>query len=316
VAALAALLPALAPFLAASALSLKRATAGASPALPPMRKAWAAFAVTLVLGTFLGGGLAGLWPLALPVELTGLHAAWGLLGWVAILVMGTAYQVVPMLQLTPAYPTRLTRWLTWLALAALVLHVPGTLWPAASWLSLLALPMAAAALIGFALATLDLLRRRRRKLGDATLDFWRLGMVSLLAVAAGMLASPLLPEAWADPVQLSLGLAFLLGFALSVVSGMLYKIVPFLAWFHLQAQTRAKAGTIPNMKEMIPEAAARLQLRWHLAALVLLLPAPFLPPQAAAPGALCLAASAQVLWVNLRRSRRLFLAHGGRLEPR
>lgn len=56
---------------------------------------------------------------------------------------------------------------------------------------------------------------------------------------------------------------FLLGFAASVISGMLYKIVPFLAWFHLKTQTGAKVGAIPNMKEMIPDKLARLHFRPH-----------------------------------------------------
>jgi hypothetical protein len=63
---------------------------------------------------------------------------------------------------------------------------------------------------------------------------------------------------------------FIGGFAVSVVNGMLYKIVPFLAWFHLQAQLQAKAGSIPTMKDMIAERWMRWQFRLHLAACALL----------------------------------------------
>ena len=106
---------------------------------------------------------------------------------------------------------------------------------------------------------------------------------------------------------------FMLGFAASVVSGMLYKIVPFLAWFHLKTQTGAKVSAIPNMKEMIPDRLARLHFRLHLAALLLLLPAPFLPKSAAAPGLFLLAAGALRQELNLLHARRLFLRFGGRL---
>ena len=34
-------------------------------------------------------------------------------GWILILVIGVSYQVVPMLQLTPAYPKGITTALTW-----------------------------------------------------------------------------------------------------------------------------------------------------------------------------------------------------------
>ncbi len=46
-------------------------------------------------------------------------------------------------------------------------------------------------------------------------------------------------------------LLFILGFALSVIHGMLYKIIPFLVWFHL-FRGGIKKG-VPNMKQIIPE---------------------------------------------------------------
>jgi len=49
-----------------------------------------------------------------------------------------------------------------------------------------------------------------------------------------------------------------------------FKIVPFLAWFHLQSQLQARAGTIPTMKDMIAERWMHGQFRLHLIACVLL----------------------------------------------
>ncbi len=294
----------LAPFLVGMANSLRRAASLPRVAWP-MRQAWLALLLTVVAGLWLAGALSGLGTVS--AALIAQHAAWGLAGWVLILVVGVAYQVVPMLQLTPAYPDRLSTWLTWAILAGLMLYTLAV-WRVPGWSALAALPVCIAAAV-FAATTLDLQRRRRRKLADATLDFWRLGMGSLLGCALLFPAHDWLGES----AQVSLGLAFLLGFALSVVNGMLYKIVPFLAWFHLQAQTGARAGTIPNMKDFVPDAAARLQYRAHLAGLLLLLPAPFLPAWSAIPGLLCLAISAQRLWLNLLRARRMFVGRGGRL---
>lgn len=172
--------------------------------------------------------------------------------------------------------------------------------------------MVSTAMAAFASATLDLQRRRRRRLPDVTLEFWRLGMASLLLLVPLPLAGSRLPEAWQGALEISAGLLFLLGFAASVVCGMLYKIVPFLAWFHLQTQTGAKAGSIPNMKAFVPDAASRRHLRLHLAAVLLLVPAPFLPPAFALPGLIALAASAQLLWANLLSCARLFRRYGGR----
>lgn len=302
------------PFLAGMAVSLARARTASTATLHPMRQAWFALVITLALGFWLGGALSGLWPPGPLMALTELHAAWGLLGWVLILVIGVAYQVVPMLQITPAYPAAITRWLSGGLLAGILLYSlgPALPQPAAEWTQTGAWLLVSAAMAAFAWATLGLQRRRRRRLPDATLDFWHLGMASLVLLVPLPLAWSRLPQAWQATLEISAGLLFLLGFAASVVSGMLYKIVPFLAWFHLQSQTGAKAGSIPNMREFVPDAAARRQLRLHLAAVLLLLPTPSLPTACAVPGLLLLAASALALWANLLRCARLFRRYGGR----
>jgi len=216
-----------------------------------------------------------------------------------------------MFQITPPYPPRLSVWLAGALFALLLLHA------AALLLFKAALPTVDASIAGrdlaFALATLRLQSRRRRKLPDVTLDYWRLGMASLIACVAVWLAAIIWP-AWADSdaYPLLLGVLFFGGFAVSVVAGMLYKIVPFLAWFHLQAQLQARAGSIPTMKEMIAERWMRWQFRLHLAACVLLVAALLWPQWALAAGA-TLAVSALLLWLNLLSATRRFARHGGKL---
>ena len=304
-----------APFLFAAAVSLAKAHPASPGTLHTVRLAWLALLITLLAGFALAGELAGLWSTGEQAGITGLHAAWGLLGWVLLLVMGVAYQVVPMLQITPAYPAAASAWLAPTLLTGLVLLSIAVLTPLPSQplLDLLAWLPVMAAMALFAGLTLDLLRRRRRKVRDATLSFWHLGMTSLLALTCLPVLAAALPAAARPPLETLAGLLFLLGFASSVVMGMLYKIVPFLAWFHLQTQTGARAGTIPNMKEFVPEARARRQYRLHLAAVLLLLPAPWLPPAYAVTGLAALAGSAWLLWRSLLGCDRLFRRYGGQL---
>ena len=106
---------------------------------------------------------------------------------------------------------------------------------------------------------------------------------------------------------------FIGGFAVSVVNGMLYKIVPFLAWFHLQAQLQARVGSIPTMKEMLAERWTRWQFRLHLAACALLVGATLWQQLAIAAGGV-LALSALLLWFNLLSVARRFSRHGGRFS--
>lgn len=308
-AALVALALAWLPFLAGLAGALLRTPSGGAAAWA-MRMAGLALLATVLSGLALAGGLAGHWPLPDLPRLVDLHAGWGLFGWITLLVVGVAYRVVPMLQLTPAYPRRLQVALVCLLVAGLLA------WSLADELVWLRAPALAAGGGGgllFATVTLYLQRRRRRRLADVTLDFWRLGLVALVLAALLYLALAWLPATLRGAVEVSLGVLFLLGFAASLVNGMLYKIVPFLAWFHLHGQGAARAGGLPNMHEMIAEAAMRRHFRLHLVAVAWLTPAPFLPAWAAAPGLLALAWSGHELWCNLRAARARFLVHGGRL---
>lgn len=282
-------------FLAGAGLALARARR--LPTVQAMRIALVGLAATLILGLGLTAWLAGHWGDADPGRLLARHAEVGLGVWIGGLVMGSAWQVVPMLQLTPAYPVAHTRWMPWLLAAGLTLNLAPAPWHVAGNL-VLALTLAL-----FAGATLHLLGQRKRKIPDVTLDFWRLGLVSLLA--------SLLLGIWGGAPLLA-GLIFLLGFGLSVVNGMLYKITPFLAWFHLQTQRGLMTPGLPAMKAYLPDAAARRQFRLHLAALACLTAAP-LQPWLATPGGLLLACSGLALGHNLLGVIRLFRQHQGRL---
>jgi hypothetical protein len=294
-------------FLVAAAISLIRAVAGVT--VNGIRFAVASLAITLLLGLALALSRAGWWtPPAIEAAIAA-HVSFGLLGWVLLLVIGVAYQVVPMFQLTPSYPPQLSRWLAGALFTLLLLHAAAPLLPVIA--SRIVDASLAGGVLLFALATLRLQLRRRRKLPDVTLDYWRLGMASLIACVAVWLVAQFWP-AWADSdaYPLLLGILFIGGFAVSVISGMLYKIVPFLAWFHLQAQLQAKAGSIPTMKDMIAERWMRWQFRLHLSACVLLVGVPFWPQLGIAAGSV-LAVSAVLLWGNLWSALQRFTRHGG-----
>lgn len=304
------------PFSVAIVVSLIKTLA--QPVAWPIRQALLALLITLALGIALAGGFIGLWPITAIAELTTLHATWGLLGWVLILIIGVSFQVVPMLQITQPYPRWLTRGLTWILFLGLLLISVATQIESVASFGLLGTLLLCAGSIVFASVTLRLQAGRRRKVLDITLNFWRFGLASLIVSALVFPVLHWLPEDWTDAAEISLGITFLLGFVASVVGGMLYKIVPFLAWFHLKTQTHAKVGSIPNMKQMIPDSLARIHFRLHLASLALLLPAPFLPAPinryTSIAGLLLLAASALRQWLNLQQAKRLFLKHGGYLD--
>lgn len=297
-------------FLAAATLSLARAVS--SVTVGGMRLALGSLGITALLGLALALLRTGGWtPPAVEAAMAA-HVAFGLLGWVLLLVIGVAYQVVPMFQITPPYPPRLSRRLAATLFALLLFHAATPLLPQAA--ALIVDAGLAGGILLFALATLRLQARRRRSLPDVTLDYWRLGMASLIACVVVWLAAQF-RATWADSdaYPLLLGVLFIGGFAVSVVNGMLYKIVPFLAWFHLQAQLQARAGSIPTMKDMIAERRARWQFRVHLGACALLVAGLFWPQLVWVAG-MMLALSALLLWRNLLSAVRRFSTHGGRFN--
>jgi hypothetical protein len=306
----------LALFLAAAGISLARALSNAT--VGGIRLAVISFGLTVLLGVALALLRAGfllpvMSPIA-PLAASTAHVAFGLAGWVLLLVIGVAYQVVPMFQITPPYPPRLARWLAGAMFILLLAQAAASLLPHSTGasLALIAETGLAAGMLVFALATLELQAKRRRKLPDITLDFWRMGMASLILCVAAWLSGQVWP-AWREnqAYPLLLGVLFIGGFAVSVVNGMLYKIVPFLAWFHLQAQLQARAGTIPNMKQMIAEKAMRIQFRLHLLACGLFAAAAFSPLPLSSLAGAAMALSSLLLWVNLLSATRRYARHGG-----
>jgi predicted outer membrane lipoprotein len=259
--------------------------------------------VTVLLGATLADGLASGRSLPL-MELTNVHAAWGLGGWALLLLAGVSYYVVPMFQLTPGYPVVFSRWLPPLVVLVLLawsLQIGGDSpdWQRLVWLAGLLLGAA------FAVVTLWLQHRRRRRISDPTMVFFRGAMICMLAILASGLSMTAIPDLHQSPrAAYWLGVLIIPGVFLSVINGMLYKIVPFLNWLHLQKSMGL--GTLPpNMKDMIPESAVRRQMLLHFAAVGFLLAAA-IEPELARPAGMLLALSCALLGYNLISAVRFF----------
>ena len=272
---------------------MRPASAPAMPMVRGMRLAGAGLLVTVSLGVTLACALGGVLaaPVALLVEL---HTAWGLLGWVAMLIVGVAFQVIPMFQASRTYPPVVTSWAPW-TLAGL-LAAWSAAWIAGHPSAALAAALLGAVLAGFAVFSARLLATRKRKETDATTLYWRLALASLGASTLLYLL-PASPQA-----PLVVGIVFIGGFAMGAVNGMLYKIVPFLLWYHLQQDPLARKGQVPPIRLILPDALARRQFWWHTAALAALLGAVIVPDYLARPASALLAVASLLLGLDLWRA--------------
>ena len=234
---------------------------------------------------------------------TTIHLGWGLIGWTGLLIIGVSFQVVPMFQITPHYPLWIRHWLplsllylllTWSLVTYFHQYLDGK--NVIYYLSGLLL----IALIALhSIHTLLLQRKRRRKIPDVTVSFWQLGMVSVILATFLSAINIVWPETGRIYfLDLVIGIIVITGAIQSVINGMLYKIVPFLTWFHLQAQ-QTEPGILPNMKEIIKDKKMWTQFWLHCCSIVGLTGAVFYPDELVYPAAILFAASMLFLWLNI-----------------
>ncbi len=279
--------------------------------LPVLRLALLGLLLTLSLGVLLLGVLAGHWGSGFPEGwslpvLVNIHAAWGLGAWALMLVMGVSYLVVPMFQLTPAYPVWVARNIPRLLLAVLVLWALLPFYSAAPpIIGIVIQAVGLGLMVTYAGVTLWLQKRRRRKVTDITLIYWRVAMAALLAVFFFWVALRIVPS-WGEHPRALLGpgILILMGGFVSAINGMLYKIVPFLIWLHWQQLGQMKTLP-PNMKQIIAEKDMRGQLVTHLLATLLLLAMLVWPLLAHLAGLAVVVSFAWLEW-NLIRAVRLY----------
>jgi hypothetical protein len=276
-------------------------TSAQGPSLRALRLAVLGLAIAVGLGVTLamGFGTGRILPVT---ELIQVHAAWGLGGWALMLLMAVSYLVVPMFQLTPPYPARIAVGLPVALIVLLGLWswqlAKPAVWLDAVWLAGMCLASV------YAVVTLMLQRRRRRKVADPTFYFFAGAMVALLAMAIVGIRFGF--DAEADPrMAVWFGVLAIPGVFVSAISGMLYKIVPFLNWLHLQRL--CPPGVLPpSMREMIPERAMLGHLWLHFAAVIALLAAVALPVLTR-PAGLLFAAACAWLGANVARGVRAYL---------
>ncbi len=237
------------------------------PTVLAMQVSIISLAVVAVLGGLLLGQLAGWWVLPFNREIMkGIHLTFGLLGWIGCLIMGVGFHVIPMFYLATSFPVKQSWWILYLLIATLVLFPLslvmewGTIWNI-----IMLLPAVAGSGL-FVLTLLDLFRKRKRKVVDTTLRYWQLGLLSLLLSLLVCLVYPWFPN---QDLLFFFGLLFLMGFAVSITNGMLYKIVPFLVWLHRFSSLVGKVR-VPFMSDITPAAKTHQQFLLSVATFVVL----------------------------------------------
>ncbi len=285
-------------------LSRKQQAEKAKASILAIRYSVASLVITVILGLILV--YAFIHPLGLSlVALTNLHALWGLAGWVAILLMGISFQVIPLFQVTEIYPTGMTQRLLPILFVVLLLWTVFSEWfglHSGLFQTILVFVLALLATV-FTIQTGVLLKGRKRPAPEVTTLFWWLSLASLLG---SCLLLPLLQLFSLPQLELSLGILFILGCAYSAINGMLYKIVPFLVMLHSQEIVPFHSGAAPKIKDILPETHAKRQFWVQLLTVPAMLAAAWQVPGFTTLAALLLLASAGMLFFNLLGAVRIY----------
>ncbi len=193
------------------------------------------------------------------VQFGDIHIALMLFGWVFLLVNAVSYRIVPMFFVAREFPTVMKERLYIAVLALLFGFVYFRLGDDFFLLGTIKIALALCVLL-FAAASVYILKNRKRARSDISITLWYFSM-SNAAIAALLFAV----DAFVD-VDLSFFVAFfaLFGGVYALINAMLYKIVPFLTWFHLSSSMVFDA----EMSQVIPKKRMQLQTYFYYGAYI------------------------------------------------
>ena len=195
----------------------------------------------------------------------GMHYNFGLYGWIALLIISVSFQVIEMFYITPPYPKLYAKYLPVVLFGLIVANLTTSFFISKIQYVLQILTVVTIAI--HAIFTLIRLKQKKRALTDATVLFWTVGQIALLLFAIALIANFFITI---PTITLAILFSF---FSLSIIYAMSYKIVPFLVWFHLNAQGYFDA---PMMHEVTPPNFAKINLQIFVASFIATLLAPFI----------------------------------------
>lgn len=192
-----------------------------------------------------------------------MHILFGLFGFATILIMGVSFQVIPMFYVALDFPKFIQNKIPLFVIALLIAFGMFLFLGFDTYVLKL---LFSVFFVLFCVHGLNSLNKRRRPVFDVTLWYWKLSLSFLLISMLNWLFVP-------QDSYFLLAIMFGFGFLYSLLQGMIYKIIPFLAWFHLSSKGYM---IIPTMREMIHEDMIKLHFFMHVTSLFFFLISPFI----------------------------------------
>jgi len=186
------------------------------------------------------------------------HSVWAIFGFAGVLIVGVTFQVLPMFYVAPKFKDFYQKRVVLFISLSLVLWMITSLFFEAY--SVVAKLLIVLLFASFAVVFLQKIKNRKRKVSDITLLYYKTSTIFLTLGSLFWIVDEFYFSQHIVLVSILLG-----GFILSIMIGMLYKIVPFLIWFHLNAMGYM---SIPTMNEMINKKWAMTQFALFITSLL------------------------------------------------
>ena len=218
------------------------------------RLAITSLVILLLLGILLLANRLGITVpfISLDKHVTDIHALMGLVGWAGMLIIAVSFQVLPMFHVAPNMPKYIRQYLGISIFILLIVYA----FYAEFTLGLIVISHGV-----FAFSLFYVINQRKRKVPDTSIKYWQLAAGTLLLLNILYFLPDSFYSAAQTPLFISLpdkGMlltaVFIYFYLLSVIQGMLLKILPFLSYTHLQQRCLIDFSAmqfIPHMHEFL-----------------------------------------------------------------
>ncbi|MCC6550888.1 MAG: hypothetical protein IT279_12555 [Ignavibacteriaceae bacterium] len=214
--------------------------------------------LTALLGLLLSINLGSPYLTVDHLRYLNLHAHLGFAGWISFVVMGVSYKLIPMFTLSHDYPVRMKTPVFWCMNAGLV-GITLTGHTERNLLFYISALLIGVAVVMFLIQISLILKHRVRRRVDTGIKY---SAVAYLMMGLTMILGLFVAFADAEDIPnltIAYGVMILFGYISLLISGQMYKIVPFLVWYDKYSSKVGKES-VPLLKEMINEKSAETQL--------------------------------------------------------
>ncbi|NPA66379.1 MAG: hypothetical protein GXO11_05800 [Epsilonproteobacteria bacterium] len=183
-----------------------------------------------------------------------IHLSFMLFGWIFVLINAVSYKIIPMFFVAKEFPDFIKKYLYIFMTTTLIVLALAKIIDLTS-LYLIAKFLLGLGVVLFALYSIYLLKNRKRARRDISVDLWYFSMINITIASLLVLFNDYIKT----DISNVIGFFALFGGAYALINAMLYKIVPFLTWFHLSSNMVFEA----EMNDVIKKTDMKLQVNLY-----------------------------------------------------